>query len=209
METQLPMLFMQNIFATCWIYVGSARVRQGPGFPVFVGSCQGPGFPAFLGSRQGPGFPIFVGSCQGPGFSVFVGSRWGSTRVPGPGFPVSRFILFLTIKYLRMFNMSRAKIRLDKDVLKTSSRRLHQDEYNRHTYSSQPYIFKKSSRRFRDIFKTSCKSIFETSSKRLEDILKTSCKNVFKTCPGQLQDVSKMYSRHPQEKHIIKLNCSC
>ena len=26
MEAQLPMLFVQNIFATCWIYVGSAKV---------------------------------------------------------------------------------------------------------------------------------------------------------------------------------------
>ena len=100
METQLPMLFMQNISATCWIYVGSTRVRQGPGFavfvgtrqdpgfPVFVGSRQGPGFPVFVESRQGPGFPISVGSCQGPGFPVSVGSR------QGPGFPVfvgSRF----------------------------------------------------------------------------------------------------------------------
>ena len=190
METQLPMLFVQNIFVTCWIYVGSARV------PVF----------RFL---QDPVRVLVFRFSQGPGFPVFVGSRWDPTRVPDPGFLVCCFILFLTIKYLRMFNMSRAKIRLDKDVLKTSSRRLHQDEYNRHTYSSWPYIFKKSSRRFRDIFKTSCKSIFKTSSKRLEDILKMSCKNVFKTCPGQLQDVSKMYSRHPQEKHIIKLNCSC
>ena len=181
METQLPMLFMQNIFVTCWIYVGSARV------PVF----------RFL---QDPiRVPVFQ-FLQGPA-GIPLGSRVPVFWYAG--------ILFLTIKYLRMFNMSRAKIRLDKDVLKTSSRRLHQDEYNRHTYSSWPYIFKKSSRRFRDIFKTSCKSIFKTSSKRLEDILKMSCKNVFKTCPGQLQDVSKMYSRHPQEKHIIKLNCSC
>ena len=218
METQLPMLFMQNIFATCWIYVGSARVRQGPGFPVFVGSCQGPGFPAFLGSRQGPGFPIFVGSCQGPGFLVFVGSRWGSTRVPGPGFPVSRFILFLTIKYLRMFNMSRAKIRLDEDVLKTSSehffktssRRLHQDEYNRHTpledviRSLQDVlvntnifvlaihlqeIFKTFSRRLQGVFKKSCQDVFKTFSRHLQDVLQKHFQDIFKTSRRCLEDV--------------------
>ena len=75
METLLPMLFMQNIFALCWIYVGSTRVRQGPSFPVFIESRQGPGFPVFVGSHKGSAFPVFVGSRQGSGFPVFVGSR--------------------------------------------------------------------------------------------------------------------------------------
>ena len=95
-----------------------------------------------------------------------------------------------------------ANIRLNEDVFrlrlqKTSSRRLDQDEYvrlsltssedvfktswSRPIYSSWLYVFKTSSRRFQDVFKTSCKNVFKTSSRRLQDILKTSCKDVFKT----------------------------
>ena len=76
METQLPMLFMQNIFATCWIYVGSTRVCQSPGFPVFAGSRQGPGFPVFVGPRQGLGFPVFVGSRFSSFRRIPLGSRF-------------------------------------------------------------------------------------------------------------------------------------
>ena len=43
------------------------------------------------------------------------------------------------------------------DVFKTSSRRLGQDQYIRLGYTS--------SRRFQDVFKTSCKNVFKTSSK--------------------------------------------
>ena len=81
-----------------------------------------------------------------------------------------------------------ANIRLDEDVLKMSfvfvfRRRLDQDEYVRLSltssedvfktswskpiYSSWPYVFKTSSRRFQHVFKTSCKSVFKTSSRRL------------------------------------------
>ena len=83
METQLPMLFTQNIFATCWIYVGSTRVCYGPGFPVFVGSHQGPGFPVFVGPRQGLGFPVFVGSRFSGFRRIPLGSRFsGCGKVP-------------------------------------------------------------------------------------------------------------------------------
>ena len=69
------------------------------------------------------------------------------------------------------------------DVWKTFLRRLDQDEYVRLSltssedvfktswskpiYSSWPYVFKTSSRRFQHVFKTSCKSVFKTSSRRL------------------------------------------
>ena len=110
-----------------------------------------------------------------------------------------------------------ANIRLDEDVLKTSCvfvfrRRLDQDEYvrlsltssedvfktswSRPIYSSWLYVFKTSSRRFQDVFETSCKSVFKKSSRCLQDVFKTSSK--------RLQDIFKTSSRR-----IIKLNCSC
>ena len=68
----------------------------------------------------------------------------------------------------------------------SSSRRLDQDEYvrlslmssedvfktswSRPIYSSWLYVFKTSSRRFQDVFKTSCKNVFKTSSRRLAKI---------------------------------------
>ena len=75
-------------------------------------------------------------------------------------------------------------------LMKTSSRRLDQDEYvrlsftssedvfktswSRPIYSSWQYVFKASSRRFQDIFKTSSRcfqDLFKTSSKRLHSPL--------------------------------------
>ena len=110
-----------------------------------------------------------------------------------------------------------ANIRLDEDVFrlclqKTSSRRLDQDEYvrlsltssedvfktswSRPIYSSWPYVFKTSSRRFQDVFKT--------SSRRFQDVFKTSCKNVFKTSSRRLQDVLKTSSRR-----LAKISSRC
>ena len=71
-----------------------------------------------------------------------------------------------------------ANIRLDEDVLKTSfvfvfRRRLGQDQYIRRGYTS--------SRRFQDVFKTSCKNVFKTSSRRLQDVLQRYLQEVFKT----------------------------
>ena len=87
------------------------------------------------------------------------------------------------------------------DVFKTSWRRLDQDEYvclsltssedvfktswSRSIYSSWPYVFKTSSRRFQGIFKT--------SSRRFQDVLQK-----------RPQDIFKSFSRR-----IIKFNCSC
>ena len=110
-------------------------------------------------------------------------------------------------------------IRLDEDVLKTSfvfifrrhlqdvSRRLDQDKYIRHShtsldvwsrsiYLSLPYVFKTSSRRFQDVFKTSSRCLAKTSLRRLQNALKTSCKNVFKKSS---EDVFKSSARHLQD----------
>ena len=59
------------------------------------------------------------------------------------------------------------------DVFKTS--------WSRPLYLSWPYVFKTSSRRFKDVFKTSCKNVFKTSSRRLQDVLQRSLQDVFKT----------------------------
>ena len=80
-----------------------------------------------------------------------------------------------------------ANICLDEDVFRlplqrTSSRRLYQDEYVRLSLTSSGDVFQ-------DVFKTSCSRpiysswpyVFKKSSRRFQDLLKTSCKNVFKT----------------------------
>ena len=129
-----------------------------------------------------------------------------------------------------------ANICLGEDV---SSRHLDQDEYvrlslkssedvfktswSRPIYSSWPYVFKTSSRRFEDVIKTFPKrfqDVFKTSSRRFEDVLqrrllhvfKTSCKNVFKTSSRRFEDIFKTFWKDIFRKfsrHIIKLNCSC
>ena len=106
-----------------------------------------------------------------------------------------------------------ANIRLDEDVLKTSSRRVDQDEYIRLSHSSSEDVFKTSSsrldqdhynrlghtssRRFQDVFKTSSRCLAKTSSRRLQNVFKTSAKtssrhlqDVFQGC---LQDALKTY----------------
>ena len=66
------------------------------------------------------------------------------------------------------------------DVLKTSSRRLDQDEYI--------CLSHMSSRRLQDVFKT--------SSKRLQDVFKTSSRHLQDVLPRCLQDIFKMLSRN-------------
>ena len=69
-------------------------------------------------------------------------------------------------------------------LMKTSSRRLDQEQYIRLGYTSSKRLqdlFKTSSRRFEDVFKT--------SSRCLQNVFKTSS-NVFKTSSRRLQDVS-------------------
>ena len=113
-----------------------------------------------------------------------------------------------------------ANIRLDKDILKTSwrrllsltsedvfktsSRRLNQDQYFRLRHTSWRRlqdVFKTSSRR---LAKTSSRLLAKTSSKRLQGV----CKNVVKTSSRCLQDVLKASSRHFQDIltcHQVKL----
>ena len=84
------------------------------------------------------------------------------------------------------------------DVLKTSSRRLGQDQYIRLVHTS--------SRRLQDVFKTSCHNVFKTFSrhlqdllpKRLQDVFKTSSRRLANTSWRHLQDVLKTY-------HQVKL----
>ena len=95
-----------------------------------------------------------------------------------------------------------ANICLDEDILKRSWRRLlssssenvliktnmfalalrlQKTSWSRPIYSSWLYVFKTSSRRFQDVFKTSCKNVFKTSSRRLQDVLQRYLQDVFKT----------------------------
>ena len=108
---------------------------------------------------------------------------------------------------------------------KTSSRRLHQDEYICLTRTSSEMssrclqevlirtnilvlvihlqdVFKTFSRRSQDDLKTSCQDVFKRFWRRLQDIFKTSSKplqEVFKTFWRRLQDVFKTSSRHLQD----------
>ena len=95
------------------------------------------------------------------------------------------------------------------DVLKTSfvfiktnlfalASRLHKTFWSRPIYSSWPYAFKTSSRRFQDVFKTSCKNVFKTSSRRLQDVLETFSRHLQVVLQRYLQEVFKMY-------HQVKL----
>ena len=67
------------------------------------------------------------------------------------------------------------------DVFKTS--------WSRPIYSSSSYVFKTSSRRFQDFFKTSSRRLAITSSRRLQNFYKMFCKNIFKTSSKHLQDL--------------------
>ena len=100
---------------------------------------------------------------------------------------------------------SPANIRLDEDVfrrlkdilIKTNmfvlALRLQKTSWSRPIYSSWPFVFKTSSRRFEDVFKTSCKNVFKTSSRRLQDVLKTSSRHLQDVSPRHLQDVLKNF----------------
>ena len=71
--------------------------------------------------------------------------------------------------------------------MKTSSRRLDQDQYI--------HLGHTSSRRLQDVFKTSSRCLAKMSSRRFKDlfkkknVLKTSCKYVLKTSSSRFQDV--------------------
>ena len=63
--------------------------------------------------------------------------------------------------------------------------RLQKTSWSRPIYSSWPYVFKTSSRRFQDVLKTSSRRPAKMSSRRLQDVLKASSRH--------LQDVLKTY----------------
>ena len=77
-------------------------------------------------------------------------------------------------------------------LMKTSSRRLDQDEYIRLTHTSSEDVFKTSSRR---LDQGQYIRLDHTSSRRLQDIFKTSSRRLAKTSSRHLQDIFKTSSR--------------
>ena len=77
-------------------------------------------------------------------------------------------------------------------VFKASSRRLGQDQYIRLGHTSSRRLAKI----LQYVFKTSYTNVFKTSSRRLHNIFKTFCQVVFKT---SCKNVFKKSSRHIQD----------
>ena len=89
-----------------------------------------------------------------------------------------------------------------KDVFKTSSRRLGEDEYILINHTSSVDVFKTSSRRL-GLRQDQYIRLVHTSSRRFEDVFKTPSRrlqNVFKTCRKYVfkhfQDVLKTYHQN-------------
>ena len=124
-----------------------------------------------------------------------------------------------------------ANIRLDENILKTSSGRLDQDQYSRLTHTSLEDVliktnifvlaiqlqdvFKTFSRRLKDVLPRCLQDIFKTSSKHFEDIFKTSSRRLQDiylqgVLSRRLQDIFKMSSKdvfRTFSRRIIRLNC--
>ena len=87
------------------------------------------------------------------------------------------------------------KRHLDEDeyilINHTSSEDVFKTSWSRPIYSSCPYVFKASSRRFQDVFKMSCYNVFKTFSRRLQDVLQKRLQDVFKMSSTCFQDVFK------------------
>ena len=84
-------------------------------------------------------------------------------------------------------------------LMKTSWRRLDQDEYVRLSLTSSEDVFKTSSRR---LGQDQYIRLGHTSSRRLQNVFKTSSRRlqiVFKTSSRRLQDVVKTFWRHLQD----------
>ena len=116
-------------------------------------------------------------------------------------------------------------MRFEEDLLKTSFdyviKRRHQDEYIRLShkssedvfktswlrpiYSSWAFVFKTSSRRLQDVFKTSSISLLKTSSKHLQDICNTSCKGICKTYSTHIIKVLFISEVKSSWYHQVKL----
>ena len=67
--------------------------------------------------------------------------------------------------------------------------RLQKTSWSRPVYSFWPYVFKLSSRRFQDVFKTSCKNIFKASSRCFQDVFKMSSRHLQDVLLRRFQDV--------------------
>ena len=87
------------------------------------------------------------------------------------------------------------------DVVKTSTRRLDQDEYIGLTHPSSEHVFLIKIIiivliiRLQDVFKTSSRRLTESFSRSFQNVFKTPCNNVFRTSSRRLQDVFKIHSR--------------
>ena len=100
-------------------------------------------------------------------------------------------------------------------LMKTSSRRLDQDEYVRLSLTSSEDVLVKTNIfvlaiRLQDVLQKGLQDIFKTSSKRLQDVLKnvfkTSSRRIgrrkivtLKTCWRRLQDIFKTFSKRLQD----------
>ena len=148
-------------------------------------------------------FPIF----QKPFFSTW--NPPNITKIESKVGYSYHWICFATFAIARSYVPSKHSSwwRRFEDVLKTSSvfvfRRRLQDifktSWSRSIYSSWPYVFKTSSRRFQDLFKTSSRRLAKMSSRRFPDVFKMSCKNVFKTSSRRFESVFKTSSRRFQD----------
>ena len=142
------------------------------------------------------------------------------------------------LPYIVKIEIYPAKFRLDEDVLKTSfvfvfrrrlktsSRRLDQDEYVHLNLSLQKtssrrlgqnqyiHLVHTSSRRLQDVFKTSSRHLQDVLPRCLQDVFKTSSRRLAKTYSRHLQDVFKTFWKCLQDilktfsKCTIKLKCS-
>ena len=76
--------------------------------------------------------------------------------------------------------------------------RLQKTSWSRPIYSSCPYAFKTSLRRFQDVLQKRLQDVFKTFLRRLQDVFKTSWRRLANTSWRHLQDVLKTY-------HHVKL----
>ena len=78
---------------------------------------------------------------------------------------------------------------------------------SRPIHSSWPYLFKTPSRRFQDVFKTSCQDVFKTSSMRLAKTSSRHLQGVFKTSSKHFQDVLERCLQDILKTYHQVVNC--
>ena len=88
--------------------------------------------------------------------------------------------------------------------------RFQKTSLSRPTYSSLPYVCKKSSRRFQDLFNMSCQDVCNTSSRRLAETSSRHLQEIFKSFCRRRQDIFKtswkdVFKTFP--RRIIRLDC--